>query len=64
MKRLSLLAAVGASCSLALFPAAGSLTAAAAATAPASYNGTPGSAQRLTQTASVQLAESVLGLPQ
>jgi hypothetical protein len=53
MKRVSLVAALGALCYLIVFPAAGSLAATAARTAPATYQGTPGSAARLTQAASV-----------
>src|ERR1700733_3483959 len=52
MKRLPLIAALGAVCSLAVLPATASM-AATAASSPATYHGTPGTATRLTQTASV-----------
>ena len=52
MKRLPLIAALGAACSLVVLPATGSM-AATAASSPAGYHGTPGAAKRLTQTASV-----------
>jgi hypothetical protein len=52
MKRLPLIAALGAVCSLAVLPATSSM-AATAASSPATYHGTPGAATRLTQTASV-----------
>ena len=52
MKMLPLIAALGAVCSLAVLPATASM-AATAASSPASYHGTPGAAERLTQTASV-----------
>jgi hypothetical protein len=57
MKGFRLAAVLGFSCSLALIPATGSLTAAAASTGPAVYHGTPGSAARLTH------APDVSGLP-
>ena len=53
MKRVSLVVALGALCYLVAFPAAGSLAATAASAAPATYQGTPGTAARLTQAASV-----------
>jgi len=53
MKRVSLAAALGALCYLVAFPAAGSLAATAASAAPVTYQGSPGSAARLTQAASV-----------
>ena len=52
MKRLPLIAALGAVCSLAVLPATASM-AATAASSPATYHGTPGAATRLTQTASI-----------
>jgi hypothetical protein len=52
MKKLPLIAALGAVCSLVLLPVTGSV-AASAASSPASYHGTAGAAKRLTQTASV-----------
>jgi len=53
MKRVSLATALGILCYLVALPAAGSLAATAASAAPATYRGTPGSAARLTQAASV-----------
>src|SRR5437016_12024617 len=59
MKRVSLLASLGILCYLALvLPAAGPL-AAAASTSSVTYQGTPGSATRLTQTASVSSLPTV-----
>jgi hypothetical protein len=52
MRRLPLIAAVGAVCSMVVLPASGS-TAAAASTATGSYHGKAGSATRLTQAATI-----------
>jgi hypothetical protein len=53
MKRVSLIAALGALCYLAVLPATAALAAPAASSAATTYQGTPGSAARLTQAASV-----------
>jgi hypothetical protein len=53
MKRVSIIAALGALCYLIGFPAVGSLAATSASAGPAAFVGTPGSATRLTQAASV-----------
>jgi hypothetical protein len=53
MKRVSLIAALGALCYLAILPATAAMAAPAASAAAATYQGTPGSAARLTQAASV-----------
>jgi hypothetical protein len=50
MKRLPLIAALGVTCALVALPATGTIAAHAAST-PATYHGTPGSAKRLTQAA-------------
>ena len=53
MKRVSLIAALGALCYLAILPATAAMAAPAAGSAATTYQGTPGSAARLTQAASV-----------
>jgi hypothetical protein len=53
MRRLPLIAAVGAVCSMVVLPASGSTAAAAASTATGSYHGKAGSATRLTQAATI-----------
>ena len=53
MRRLPLIAAVGAVCSMAVFPATGSTAAAAASAVTGSYHGKAGSATRLTQAATI-----------
>jgi hypothetical protein len=53
VKRVSLVAALGALCYLVIFPVAAATAAPAASSGAATYQGTPGSAARLTQAASV-----------
>ena len=53
MRRLPLIAAVGAVCSMVVFPATGSTAAAAASAVTGSYHGKAGSATRLTQAATI-----------
>jgi hypothetical protein len=53
MRRLPLIAAVGAVCSMVVLPATGSTAAAAASTVTGSYQGKAGSAKRLTQAATI-----------
>jgi hypothetical protein len=53
MRRLPLIAAVGAVCSMVVLPATGSTAAAAASAATGSYHGKAGSATRLTQAATI-----------
>ena len=53
MKRVSLIAALGALCYLAVLPATAAMAAPAASSAAVTYQGAPGSAARLTQAASV-----------
>ena len=53
MKRVSLIAALGALCYLTVLPATAAMAAPAASSAATTYQGSPGSAARLTQAASV-----------
>ncbi len=53
MKRVSLIAALGALCYLTVLPATAAMAAPAAGSAATTYQGTPGSAARLTQAATV-----------
>ena len=53
MKRVSLIAALGALCYLTVLPATAAMAAPAASSAATTYQGTPGSAARLTQAASL-----------
>ena len=53
MRRLPLIAAVGAVCSMVVLPATGSTAATVASTATVSYHGKAGSATRLTQAATI-----------
>ncbi len=53
MKRVSLIAALGAVCYLSIFPVTAAMAAPAATSAAATYQGAPGSAARLTQAATV-----------
>jgi hypothetical protein len=53
MKRVSLIAALGALCYLAVLPVTAAMAAPAASSAATTYQGTPGSAARLTQAASL-----------
>jgi hypothetical protein len=59
MKRLPLIAALGAACSMLVLPATGSAAATTASNAPSAYHGTPGSAKRLSQAASVSALPKV-----
>jgi hypothetical protein len=59
MKRLPLIAALGAACSMLVLPATGSAAATTASSAPSAYHGTPGSAKRLSQAASVSALPKV-----
>ena len=60
MRRLPLIAAVGAVCSMVVLPATGSTAAAAASTATGSYHGKAGSATRLTQAATISSLPKVV----